>query len=195
HTASPPKAAASQDMAEAAPVTEEGKKMQALEDLIVQTEIFLQYSLQTKAMERLQKIAAMFPGEEDRNVRLQNLYQLANWRPKSQGKPEAPKAVSVPAVEVQPTPPTGRTGTYTADTLRDLTRISEINQKTFRQQTPRAMLNTTVTEVGTYMKAARTFAVIGAPGHPPEMSAEYCGSGLKAAPGAQLVLLLAQMEK
>ena len=27
------------------------------------------------------------------------------------------------------------------------------------------------------------------------MSAEYCGSGLKAAPGAQLVLLLAQMEK
>ena len=196
HTASPPKAAASQDMAEAAPVTEEGKKMQALEDLIVQTEIFLQYSLQTKAVERLQKIAAMFPGEEDRNVRLQNLYQLANWRPKSQGKPEAaPKAVSVPAVEVQPTPPTGRTGTYTADTLRDLTKISEINQKTFRQQTPRAMLNTTVTEVGTYMKAARTLAVIGELGRPPELAAEYCTSGLKTAPGAQVVFLIAQMEK
>ncbi|HEX4380670.1 MAG TPA: tetratricopeptide repeat protein, partial [Candidatus Acidoferrum sp.] len=40
---------------------DEAKKMQALEDLIVQTEIFLQYSLQAKAMERLQKIAAMFP--------------------------------------------------------------------------------------------------------------------------------------
>jgi diguanylate cyclase (GGDEF)-like protein len=101
----------------------------------------------------------------------------------------------VPVVEAQPTPPTGRTGTYTADTLRDLTKISEINQKTFRQQTPRAMLNTTVTEVGAYMKAARTLAVIGAPGHPPELAAEYCSQGLKPAPGSQIVLLLAQMEK
>ena len=58
HPAAPPKAVSvSQDMAETAPVTEEGKKLQALEDLIVQTEIFLQYSLQRKAVERLQKIA------------------------------------------------------------------------------------------------------------------------------------------
>ena len=171
--------------------------MQALEDLIVQTEIFLQYSLQTKAIERLQKIAAMFPGEEGRNARLQNLYQLANWWPKSPSKPAepAPKAASVPVVEAQPTPPTGRTGSYTADTLRDLTKISEINQKTFRQQTPRAMLNTTVTEVGTYLKAARTLAVIGEPGRPPEMAAEHCAPGLKTAPGAQVVFLIAQMEK
>jgi diguanylate cyclase (GGDEF)-like protein len=197
HAAPPPKAVASQEMAEAAPVTEEGRKMQALEDLIVQTEIFLQYSLQSKAVERLQKIAAMFPGEEDRNARLQNLYQLANWWPKSQGKraEPAPKASAVPVVEAQPTPPTGRTGSYTAETLRDLTKISEINQKTFRQQTPRAMLNTTVTEVGTYMKAARTLAVIGEPGRPPEMAAEYCAQGLKTAPGAQVVFLIAQMEK
>jgi diguanylate cyclase (GGDEF)-like protein len=203
NTGTPPKTSVKQEMSEATPITEEGKKMQALEDLIVQTEIFLQYSLQSKAVERLQKIAAMFPGEEERNPRLQGLYQTANWWPKAVPKAEPPtvKVTAVPVVEAQPaqaqapTPPTGRTGTYTAETLRDLTRISEINQKTFRQQTPRAMLNTTVTEVGTYMKAARTFAVIGAPGHPPEMSAEYCGSGLKAAPGAQLVLLLAQMEK
>jgi len=138
----------------------------------------------------------MFPGEEERNPRLQNLYQLANWFPKAPAKSEPPTRVAaVPVVEAQPTPPTGRTGSYTADTLRDLTKISEINQKTFRQQTPRAMLNTTVTEVGTYMRAARTLAVIGAPGRPPEMSAEYCASGLKPAPGAQVVFLLAQMEK
>ena len=195
--AAPPKTTTvNQDMAEAAPVTEEGKKLQALEDLIVQTEIFLQYSLQSKAVERLQKIAAMFPGEEQRNPRLQNLYQLANWFPKAPAKPDQPpKVVAVPVVEAQPTPPTGRTGSYTAETLRDLTKISEINQKTFRQQTPRAMLNTTVTEVGTYTRASRTFAVIGAPGRPPEMAAEYCSSGLKPAPGAQVVFLLAQMEK
>ena len=195
-TTAPPKSAVSQEMAAEVPVTEEGKKHQALEDLIVQTEIFLQYSLQSKAMERLQKIASMFPGEEERNPRLQGLYQMANWWPKAQAKPETQgKVANVPIVEAQPTPPTGRSGSYTAETLRDLTKISEINQKTFRQQTPRAMLNTTVTEVGTYLKAARTLAVIGAPGRPPEMAAEYCAPGLKPAPGSQVVLLLAQMEK
>jgi diguanylate cyclase (GGDEF)-like protein len=178
-------------------VNDEGRKMQALDDLIVQTEIFLQYSLQAKAVERLQKIAAMFPGEEARSPRLQNLYQTANWWPKSAVKPPAaPKPPGGgPVIEEKPTPPTGRTGSYTVETLRDLTKISEINQKIFRQQTPRAMLNTTVNEVGGYMKAARTFSVIGAPGRPPEMSAEHCTSGLRPAPAAQVVFLLAQIEK
>ena len=62
--------------------------MQALEDLIVQTEIFLQYSLQAKALERLQKIAAMFPGEEERHPRLRNLYQMANWWPQGGAESE-----------------------------------------------------------------------------------------------------------
>ena len=50
-------------------------EQQTLEDLMVQAEIFLQYSLQTKTVEKLQEIAALFPGEEDRNARLRNLYQ------------------------------------------------------------------------------------------------------------------------
>ena len=194
-----PKAKSSQSVEEPPAATEEGRKTQALDDLIVQTEIFLQYSLQAKAIERLQKIASMFPGEEARNARLQNLYQMANWWPKTAAvKPEPAKVPVVgatPVVEEKPTPITGRTGSYTAETLRDLTKISEINQKIFRQQTPRAMLNTTVNEVGAYMKAARTFAVIGAPGRPPEMSAEHCTSGLRPAPAAQVVFLLAQVEK
>jgi diguanylate cyclase (GGDEF)-like protein len=187
---------------------DEARKMQALEDLIVQTEIFLQYSLQAKAMERLQKIAAMFPGEEERYPRLRNLYELANWWP--EGAPKAKPAPAPPAASPAPLPPPAaqepprqevfaaspnKTGTYTADTLRDLSKISEINQKIFRQQTPRAMLNTAVNEVGGYLRAARSLAVIGAPGRPPELAAEYCGQGLRTAPGAQVVLLLAQMEK
>jgi hypothetical protein len=61
--------------------SEAGREKQTLEDLIVQTEIFLQYSLHNKALDRLQKIGVMFPGEEKRNARLSNLYQLANWWP------------------------------------------------------------------------------------------------------------------
>jgi len=85
------------------PVTEEGQRTQALEDLIVQTEIFLQYSLQNKALDRLQKIAEMFPGEEERNERLKNLYQTANWWPKGvPAKVAEPVAwsPSVPAAEI-----------------------------------------------------------------------------------------------
>jgi diguanylate cyclase (GGDEF)-like protein len=185
-------------------VTEEGRKMQALEDLIVQTEIFLQYSLQGKALERLQKIAAMFPGEEERHPRLRNLYQLANWWPQGAPKPKAPEPAAAapppPASRPEPVPEpsanvTTRTGVYTAETLRDLAKISEINQKIFRQQTPRAMLNTAVNEVGGYLHASRALAVVGAPGRPPELAAEYCAQGLRSAPGAQVVFLLAHMEK
>jgi len=186
--------------------TEEGRKMQALEDLIVQTEIFLQYSLQGKAQERLQKIAAMFPGEEEAPPRLRNLYQLANWWPQGAPKAKAPEPAAAPPPPPPPSRPesvaepsssgmTGRTGVYTAETLRDLSKISEINQKIFRQQTPRAMLNTAVNEVGGYLRAARALAVVGTPGRPPELAAEYCAQGLRAAPGAQVVFLLAHMEK
>jgi diguanylate cyclase (GGDEF)-like protein len=186
-----------------APHTEEGRHAQALEDLIVQTEIFLQYSLQTKALERLQRIAAMFPGEEARNARLQNLYQMANWWPPGASKPKheapapapPPAATAAPVAEAQPMTPTTRTGVYSAETLRDLSKISEINQKIFRQQTPRAMLNTAVNEVGAHLRTVRAIAVVGVPGRPPEMSAEFCLQGMKGAPGAQVVLLIAEMEK
>ena len=186
-------------------MVEESKKAQALEDLIVQTEIFLQYSLQAKALERLQKIAAMFPGEEEKYPRLRNLYQTANWWPKGAPKAKTPEPV-VAAAAKQPEPvvaaeatgsamPAKSAGMFTAETLRDLSKISEINQKIFRQQTPRAMLNTAVNEVGGYLHASRALAVVGAPGRPPEMAAEFCAAGVKPAPGAQVVFLIAHMEK
>jgi len=197
---------ASQAPSAPAPGSEEGRQLQALEDLIVQTEIFLQYSLQNKALERLQRIAAMFPGEEERNGRLSNLYQMANWWPPGSPKPKtetaaapptvsaAPVAPASPAAEA-PSPITTKTGVYSADTLRDLSKISEVNQKIFRQQTPRAMLNTAVSEVGAYLRGTRALAVVGTPGRPPEMAAEFCAPGVKPAPGAQVVLLLAHIEK
>jgi tetratricopeptide (TPR) repeat protein len=83
-TAAPPRSVQTQSstadtVSTSASTPGDGRHLQALEDLIVQTEIFLQYSLQNKALERLQKIAATFPGEEERNTRLRNLYQTANW--------------------------------------------------------------------------------------------------------------------
>ena len=179
------------------PVTEESKRTQALEDLIVQTEIFLQYSLHNKALDRLQKIAELFPGEEEKNERLKSLYQTANWWPpgasakKAEAAPRPAAAYAAEAAKANP----AKTGTYNADTLRDLSKISEINQKIFRQQTPRAMLNTAVNEIGEYLRVSRALAVIGTAGRPPDLAAEYCGPNMKPAPGAQVVFLLAQVEK
>jgi diguanylate cyclase (GGDEF)-like protein len=203
HTAHPP---AAQGPAVPSPTSEEGRQLQALEDLIVQTEIFLQYSLQNKALERLQRIAAMFPGEEERSARLSNLYQMANWWPPGSPKLKTETTAAPPAVSAAPAEPpapvaeapspiTTKTGVYSAETLRDLSKISEVNQKIFRQQTPRAMLNTAVSEVGAYLRGTRALAVVGTPGRPPEMAAEFCAPGVKPAPGAQVVLLLAHIEK
>ena len=60
---------------------------QTLEDLLVQAEIFVQYSLQSKAIERLQRIVELFPGEEENNERLQGLFEAAHWWPEEGSSP------------------------------------------------------------------------------------------------------------
>ncbi len=88
--------AGSEAGATSGPVSEEARAQQALEDLVVQVEIFLQYSLQTKAVERLERIAELFPGEEEKNERLRALYERANWWPKGAPRKAAPAAPSSP---------------------------------------------------------------------------------------------------
>jgi diguanylate cyclase (GGDEF)-like protein len=186
-THAPQQSAAEQDEAsDAAPGAPEGQ--QALEDLIVQAEIFLQYSLQSKAVEKLQEIAERFPGEEERNPRVRSLYQMGGWWPGGRGvdaaaaKPQAAARPAAAAVD-------------SGDTLRDLAKISEISQSLHRQGSARAILATAIQEVGQYMRATRCFAAVGAAGRPPQMASEYCAPGVEPAPGAVLVRLLAQLEQ
>ncbi len=161
---------------------------QTLKDLLVQAEIFIQYSLQSKAIERLQRIAELFPGEEEHNERLRDLFKAAHWWPEKTG------------VSVKPAPPLREaqaepvSSAYAPETLRDLAKISEINQSVFRQPSPRAMLSVAVNEVGNYLRAARCLGVVGAPGQPPQMAAEFCAVGFEASPGNQIVRLMSQIE-
>jgi diguanylate cyclase (GGDEF)-like protein len=164
----------------------EQKGGQTLDDMIVQAEIFLQYSLEAKAKDRLHKIAEEFPGEEDNNPRLRALYEQAKWwPPSSKLKPQPAGAPS----------PTGgsvvRSGVYNADTLRDLSKISEITKTIYRQPTPKAILSAAVNEAGKHLRASRCLAVIGPPGQPPQMASEFCASGLEPSPGPLIVKLLA----
>ena len=54
----------------------------ALQDLMLQAEILVQYGMRSKAIERLQRIQELFPREEERNQELQKLYISAGIQPK-----------------------------------------------------------------------------------------------------------------
>ena len=171
-------------------ILEDVRAAQSLEDLLVQAEIFVQYSLQSKAVERLQKIMELFPGEEERNERLRGLFEAAHWWPQAGGnysvaqRPQHQSEVAAP-----------RPSVIAPETLRDLAKISEINQNVFRQPSPRAMLSVAVNEVGSYLRATRCLAVVGAPGQPPQMASEFCSSGVEASSGGSIVRLIGQMER
>jgi diguanylate cyclase (GGDEF)-like protein len=179
--------AGSDQAGSAGPVSEEARAQQALEDLIVQVEIFLQYSLQSKAVERLGRIAELFPGEEEKNERLRALYDRANWWPK--GAP--PKAPAKPAAAPPPAPappeaaasqsPAAPTA---AETHRDLASIAEINRLMYRQSTPREVLSTTAAEIGKHLGVTRCMVAIGGTGDAAQLAAEYSAPGIAGAGSA-----------
>ena len=176
-------------------ILQEVQTGQTLEDLLVQAEIFVQYSLQSKAIERLQRIVELFPGEEENNERLQGLFESAHWWPEEGAAPRRPAVESSRGAVEEPASRSTTASPYAPETLRDLAKISEINQNVFRQPSPRAMLSVAVNEVGNYLRAARCLAVIGLPGQPPQMASEFCISGIEPSPGSQIVRLIGQIER
>ncbi len=196
--------AGSDQAASAGPITEEARAQQALEDLIVQVEIFLQYSLQSKAIERLQRIAELFPGEEEKNERLRSLYERANWWPKGAppkpaakpapaapagAVPAAPAAPVMPAVDASPS--VGLGSATAADTHRDLAAIAEINRLMYRQSTPREVLTTTASEIGKHLGVTRCVITVGGAGET-QLTADYATAGVQIA-GAQRIAAIAEL--
>jgi diguanylate cyclase (GGDEF)-like protein len=164
--------------------------------LIVQVEIFLQYSLQTKAVERLERIGELFPGQEEKNERLRALYERANWWP--QGVPRSPLPVVTSPVRPSPveTPaPTPIAPAVPAETHRDLAAIAEINRLIYRQLTPREVLATTANEIGKYLGVTRCMVAIGVAGEAPQLTAEYCALGIAAVGASRIPSIVAMVSK
>jgi diguanylate cyclase (GGDEF)-like protein len=188
--------AGSEAAAGAGPVTEEARAAQALEDLVVQVEIFLQYSLQSKAVERLERIAELFPGEEDRNERLRALYERANWWPKGaprKATPAGPAARPAPVEAAAPPPPAP--AAMPAETHRDLAAIAEINRLLYRQSTPKEIAASAAAEIGKYLHVTRCLIAVGAAGEAPQLTAEYFAPGTLAAGTARIPLIVALAAK
>lgn len=191
---------AGSEIGAAGPVSDEQRAQQALEDLVVQVEIFLQYGLQSKAVERLERIAELFPGQAATNERLRAVYERANWWPKGEPRDVAPAASSagtaaslqtgVALVETAAAP--GVPATSAAEMHRDLAAIAEINRLMYRQATPQEVLASTAAEIGKYLGVSRCLVMVGSSSEAGRITAEYSVPGIAAA-GPQRIAAVASL--
>jgi diguanylate cyclase (GGDEF)-like protein len=164
----------------------------ALQDLMLQAEILVQYGMRSKAVERLQRIKELFPGEEERNQELQRLYIAAGMEPQyAPGGSTAP----TPAPTTQPAASaTGTTLTHEAGEVSSLTKVAEITRKLYHQGNAESVLKTAVSEIGGYWRAARCIAATRKPGLSPSSVQEYHVDGLIPGSSAAMVSLVETLQ-
>lgn len=162
----------------------------ALQDLMLQAEILVQYGMRTKAVERLERIQELFPHEEDRNEELQRLYIAAGMTPKYSG---AAPVVSVNVSQSQAAPlappPVPASLADNAD-VSSLTKVADLTRKLYKQNSAHNVLTTAVNEIGAYWKATRCVAAMRKPALPATAIEEYSADGVRAADPRQMVKLV-----
>jgi diguanylate cyclase (GGDEF)-like protein len=185
---------------------EAGSETTVLEDFILQAEIFMQYGMRSKAIERLERIHKVFPREEDKNERLKNLYNNAGFVPKYE-TPAAPPPPP-PGTPVSPfgAPPTyggggAPTGTMMMPQLSNdenavdnFARVTEITRNIYRQSTVKGVLFAAVNDVGRHYNASRCVAGLISPGKQPNAALEYCAPGIKQSDVQHIVKLLSAVQ-
>jgi diguanylate cyclase (GGDEF)-like protein len=153
----------------------------ALQDLMLQAEILVQYGMRTKAVERLQRIQELFPREEERNEDLQRLYLAAGITPRYAGTVPAPPAATAPTGSggnggPPATSPAAVHGEQ-AD-VSSFTRVAEITRKLYHQNNANAVLTTAANEMGSQWKLTRCVAAMRKPGLPPTALQEFRADGV-----------------
>jgi diguanylate cyclase (GGDEF)-like protein len=167
----------------------------ALQDLMLQAEILVQYGMRSKAIERLQRIQELFPREEERNQDLQKLYIAAGIQPQYAKTAAPPAPVPAPAPTPAPAPVPARLASpsETAD-VSSLARVAEITRKLYHQGNAEGVLKTVAHEIGENWRTARCIAALRKPGLPPSSVQEYHMEGLIPASAAALVSLVEALQ-
>lgn len=159
-----------------------------LEDFILQAEIYLQYGMRSKALERIERISQLYPHEEDKNEKLRHLYASAGFSPTYAGKPGKAAAAAPSA------PPAAQSKTARAaaddNTLDSFARITEITRNIYRQANVKSVLFTAVNDIGRHFNASRCVAGLCTPGKPPAAALEYCAPGVKQSDVMSIVKLI-----
>lgn len=163
----------------------------ALQDLILQAEILVQYGMRSKAIERLQHIKELFPGEAEHNEVLQRLYLAAGMSAEREA-PTLPPLQAPAVVAPGPVVPTSAPVSSEAADVATLTKVSEITSKLYRQSNASALLATAVKEIGGHWKADRCIVAMRKPGQPATAMKEMCGQDVQpGSPGALTKLIAA----
>jgi tetratricopeptide (TPR) repeat protein/GGDEF domain-containing protein len=169
----------------AEPVKTEGPTLgaAALQDLMLQAEILVQYGMRSKAIERLQRIQELFPREEERNQDLQQLYLAAGLNPQhAEVVPAHSPSASKPAAKPSPAAPSpsaqGQPPAESAD-VNSFTKAAEITRKLYRQTNADAVMSTAVNEIGAQWKLTRCIIAMRKPGMAPSAIKEFLGEGIK----------------
>jgi len=162
------------------PVKTEGPTLgaAALQDLMLQAEILVQYGMRTKAIERLQHIQELFPGEEERNQDLQQLYLAAGMNPRRADTAPAPPASSKPAAKAPvpspaSPPPIAAQAPAESNDVNSFTKVAEITRKLYRQTNSNAVMSTAVNEIGAQWKLSRCIVAMRKPGMTPSAVKEF----------------------
>jgi diguanylate cyclase (GGDEF)-like protein len=176
----------------------------ALQDLMLQAEILVQYGMRSKAIERLQRIQELFPREEERNQDLQRLYISAGIEPQYA---KSAAAAAAPAVAPATTPAAaGETAAAAAATavatsaashaadVSSLAKVAEITRKLYHQGNAEGVLKTAANEIGANWRTTRCIAALRKPGLPPSSVQEYHADGLIHASAASLVSLVETLQ-
>jgi len=163
----------------------------ALQDLMLQAEILVQYGMRSKAVERLQRIQELFPREEERNEELQRLYLSAGMTPRYAGSAPVPQAQSPappPAAPAVPAPLPAPASD--PEDVSSFTRVAEITRKLYHQNNATAVLSTAANEMGTQWKLTRCIAAMRKPGLPPSALQEYRADGMPPGDNAALAAVV-----
>jgi len=148
--------------------TAEGAAKQGLDDLIIEGEMYHQYQLDSKLRETLTKISILFPGAEEQNSRLRELYHAARF---------VPSAGAAATVAERPSAAVGKPVAAPAPSQQsfdELRRISEITASIYREGSPQGVMQVAVNEIGRALNASRCWGALGAPDRPPSLTVEYC---------------------
>ena len=167
----------------------------ALQDLMLQAEILVQYGMRSKAIERLQRIQELFPREEERNQELQKLYIAAGIEPQYAKSASSASAPTVPAAAASTTTSGEQAGTASeAADVSSLARVAEITRKLYHQGNAEGVLKTAANEIGSNWRTARCVVALRKPGLPPSSVQEYHMEGLIPASSAALISLVETLQ-
>jgi diguanylate cyclase (GGDEF)-like protein len=162
----------------------------ALQDLMLQAEILVQYGMRSKAVERLQRIQELFPREEERNPELRQLYATAGLTPRYAGSAPAPPLVSSAATPDSHSTTAAAEASGEATDVSSFARVAEITRKLYRQSNADAVMVTATKEIATQWKATRCVVAMRKPGLHSTSVKEFFAETSRAADPRQLEKIL-----